>query len=52
MRECRKKNVGINVAHGVVVLSKKSKCRSKTCKEGKPHEKIVASSRKKYISLT
>jgi hypothetical protein len=42
----------INVAHGVIVSSKKSECRGKACQEGKPHEEIIASSRKRYISLT
>jgi hypothetical protein len=34
IRECREKNVGINVVHGVVVSSGKSQCRGKTCHEG------------------
>jgi hypothetical protein len=38
-----------NVAHGVVVSSRKSECRGKSCQEGKPCEEIIASSRKKYI---
>jgi hypothetical protein len=42
----------INVGHGIVVSSKKSECRGKTCQEGKPCEEIIASSRKRYISLT
>jgi hypothetical protein len=42
----------INVAHGVVMSSRKSECRGKACHEGKPREEIIASSRKRYISLT
>jgi hypothetical protein len=42
----------INVEHGVVVSSRKSECGGKTCQEGKPSEEIIASSRKRYISLT
>jgi hypothetical protein len=52
MKECREKNVGINVAHGVVMSSRESECRGKTCQEGKPHEEIIASSRRRYIFLT
>jgi hypothetical protein len=51
IKECREKNVGINVAHGVVVSSRKSQCRGKTCQEGKPREEIIASSTMRYISL-
>jgi hypothetical protein len=42
MRECREKNVGINVEHGVVMSSRKSECRGKTCQEGKPLEEIIS----------
>jgi hypothetical protein len=42
----------INVAHGVVVSSRKSECGRKACQQGKPREEIIASSRKRYISLT
>jgi len=52
MRECKERKVGINVAHGVVVSSRKSECKGKTCQKGKPHEEITVSSRKRYISLT
>ncbi len=47
-----KRMLEINVAHGVIVSSKKSECRGKTCQERKPCEEIIASSRKRYISLT
>jgi hypothetical protein len=47
VRECREKNVG----HGIVVSSRKSECKGKTCQEGKPSNEIIASSRKSYISL-
>jgi hypothetical protein len=42
----------INVARGVVVLNRKSDCRGKACQEGKPGDEIIASRRKRYISLT
>jgi len=42
----------INVAHEVIVSSRKSECRGKACQEGKSREEIIASSRKRYISLT
>jgi hypothetical protein len=42
--------LGINVAHGVVVSSRKSECRGKT--EQKPLEEIIVSNRKRNISLT
>jgi hypothetical protein len=29
MKECKEKKVGINVAHGVVVLTRKSECKGK-----------------------
>jgi hypothetical protein len=41
----------INLAHGVIMSSRKSKCKGKTCQEGKPHEEIIVSSMKRYISL-
>jgi len=47
-----KRMLEINVAHGVVMSSRKSDCRGKACQEGKPREEIIASSRKRYISLT
>jgi hypothetical protein len=43
--------LGINVAHGVVVSSRKSECKGKACQERKPPE-FMASRRKRYISLT
>jgi len=52
MKECIEKNVGINVAHGVVVSRRKSESGGKTCQEGTPREEIIASSNKRYISLT
>ncbi len=47
-----KRMLEINVAHGVVVSSRNSECRGKTCQEGKRREEIIASSRKRYICLT
>jgi hypothetical protein len=47
-----KRMLEINVAHGVVVSSRKSECRRKACQERKPREEIIALSRKRYISLT
>jgi hypothetical protein len=42
----------MNVAHGVAVSSRKRECKGKACQEGKSREEIIASSRKRYISLT
>jgi hypothetical protein len=47
-----KRMLEINVAHGLVVSSRKMDCRGKACQEGRPREEIIASSRKRYISLT
>jgi len=33
----------INVAHGVLVSSRKSECRGKACQEGGPPKEIIAS---------
>jgi hypothetical protein len=33
----------INVAHGIVVSSRKGECRGKACQEGKLSEEIIAS---------
>ncbi len=48
----KKRMLKINVAHGVLVSSRKSECRGKACQEGGPPKEIIASSRKRYISLT
>ncbi len=47
-----KRMLEINVAHEVVVSSRKKECRGKACQERKSREEIIASSRKRYISLT
>ncbi len=51
-KSVEKRMLEINVAHWVVVSSRKGECRGKACQEGKPSEEIVVLSRKSYISLT
>ncbi len=47
-----KRMLEINVAHGVVVSSRKSECSGKACQDEKPCEEIIVSSSKRYICLT